>query len=355
MAPERIKRCLSTDKAQAEKFYSRLIIDQVSDIKTAVMNLENFVIESRDANSAIYVPQHIPIVCFQDTFSKLMSPGEAEGVSVYEGDRAPVTELGTNANPEAAKIAHSWARRWPYFLSHYNVILFFARHLNDKVDMSGGGGGSFGGGSIAGDAYNRTSRGGKAFNQNAALQMTLSRIKYLSAKIDGQDEKVGVQGQITVVKNSYGADGKKLQYVINTVPRTDTDTYQEPSMSFATSTCDWLFNHKLLPMTKKNNNCYTAKSLDLYDVPCDEFHRVFHSKPELIEQLGKQLGIYGYTNVVAEPATPAVAQEASASDAAGQETLSPESSASSTDTGDQVADAGGGVIRVKRKYTKRKK
>ena len=313
MAADRIKRCLSTDRAMAEKLFNRLVWDQCFEIQSAVKSMEDFAIGCRKPGSAMYVPQHVPIVLALDTFSKLMSAGEAEDVVVHgEREVGKSKEVGGGVTMAAAQAAQSWMRRLPWFQKHYNAIFIFARHQNDKVDFSAA---KFGGGSMSGggDAFNRTSRGGRAFNQNAALQIILSRIGLVSAKFDGVDEKVGVNAQITVCKNSYGAEGKRFGYRINTVHRTDTETYQEPAITFAPATAEWAYMHKVLPgISMKNKNCYTCKDLKIYDASADEFHRALHADAGLLDMLGSRLGIRGYAasqELPAAPAEPAVVEE----------------------------------------------
>lgn len=319
MAPDRIKRCLSTNRALAEKLYDRLVIDPVFDIQTSILNMENFVLRARDPDSPAFVPKHIPLILMQDTFSKLMDPNEAEGVLAYATEGGKVSdakEVGGGSNFVASKLMHAWSRRLPAFLEINNCILIFARHQNDKVDMSAG---RFGGGSVGdNDSRNRTSRGGKAFNQNSALQLILSRIQAISAKVNGVDEKVGVKGQINVVKNSYGPGDRKFYFQINTIPRTDTEDYQEPAVTFAPYTAEWLFNKKLLAMSMKNKNCYTCKELDVYDATAEEFHVALHKRTDVMERIGKRLEIYGYgSSCSAEPPVqPEAAEPAPAADQA---------------------------------------
>lgn len=294
MAPERIKRCLHTDRKLADNLYRRLIWDQCFDIQSAVRSIESFIIKSRDPESEIYIPPTTPIVIGLDTWSKLMSSDEAEGVMEYEGgDVKESKEVGGGSNLGSAKAAQAWMRRLPFFQRRHNVLFVFTRHQNDKIDMSAG---RFGGGSLssATDSYNRTSRGGRAFNQNAALQIILSRLKGVTAKIGGVDTRVATLGRITVCKNSYGPDGTKFDYHIVAVPRKDTETYQEPALSFSFGTAQFILARKLLTMTSKNFNCYSCKELDVTDVSADEFSSALHARPDLLDKLGSQLEIFGY-------------------------------------------------------------
>ena len=337
MDEARIKRCLSSDRALADKFFNRLIIDQVFDIQTAIMNMENFVLRSRDPNSPAFVPMHITLVLLQDTFSKLMSSDEAEGVIAYGVDAKKIEdakEVGGGSNFGAAKAVHAWFRRLPYFLDHYNCILAFGRHQNDKVDMTAG---RFGGGNLGGDAVNRTSRGGKGFNQNAALQLIISRIQAISAKVDGVDEKVGVKMQINVAKNSYGPPGRRFYYQINTVPRTDTETYQEPAITFAPYTAEWLFLRKLLPMTMKNKNCFTCKALDQFDASAEDISKALHANTEVLNQLGRRLEISGYDGVEDKLPVEGEAAEAPAVTETDEDDMDPGSEAPSSGGGGSIA------------------
>ena len=302
MAPARIKRCLSTDRALAQRLYDHLVWDQCFEIQTAIRSMEEFITKARTPDSGMFVPQHIPLVIALDTFSKLMSAGEAEDVVVGKGEVGETKEVGGGQTMAAAMAAQAWMRRLPWWQNHYNVIYLFARHQNDKVDMSSKP--KFGGGSMTGnaDSFNRTSRGGRAFNQNASLQVILTRIQAVSAKVNGVDEKVGEKVLLTVCKNSYGPGGKKFFYQINTVHRTDTETYQEPAITFAPYTAEWSTMMKIIPgITMKNKNCITCRELEIYDGTAEEFSKALHANQPLLGQISTRLGIFGAADSTSVP------------------------------------------------------
>lgn len=297
MAPERIVRCLHTDRAMALKMFNAITSAQCFELTQAIETIEAWVATVRDPNSDTFVPLDIPVVVGLDTFSKLMAPKEAAGRMIYsDGSKSEgkVQELVGGSNFGHASIAQKWSRRLPNWLYANNVVLILNRHQNDKVDMSGGMAAAPLMTADAADSINRTSIGGRAFGQNAALQLILTRHKYASVKIRDENVKVGVDAKITVAKNSYGPTGRRCFYRVNQVPRKDTDTYQEPAISFAPYTAEWLEATQLLTMSHKNRNCFSVKELNLFDADTDEVYAAVHSDQSTLSMLGSRLGLGGY-------------------------------------------------------------
>jgi len=294
---ERAMRSLNTDKALAKKMFDRISFDQCFELQQAIDSIYAWVKLVRDPKSEVYVPHHIPVVVGLDTFSKLMSASEAEGRLLYndqtlKGKEADAKDLGTGSNFGHAKIAQAWSRQLPNWLTMNNVILILNRHQNDKVDMNAAPGASFGGDAAAG--FNTTSIGGRAFSQNAALQLILSRYKFATKKVGDENIKIGVDAKITVSKNSYGPNGLVCFYRINQRNDGDTDTTFVPALSFAPYTSEWLMGKGILEISSKNKNCYSCRDLNLFDVTCDEFYAALQANEEVLNLIGTRLRLKGY-------------------------------------------------------------
>lgn len=331
---ERVMRCLHPDRVWAEKMWNVLQWTQAFELTDAIDQLERWVLTVRNpASGPGHVPLHIPCIVILDTFSKLMSPAEAVAYDFYRkggptGDeeskpesgkkedadkkkakpkgsarakKAPEKqELDGGSNMQHAKIAHKWCRRLGSFLTYNNCLLIIVRHQNDKVDMSGGGGGSFIPQEVA-DAFNRTSIGGKAFNQSCSYQLVLSREKYETAQIQGERKRVGQIAKLTVAKNSYGPGGRYLRYNVMLEPRFDTDALQEMAIDFSVGLPEVLSQTGMISIRIKSANSIAVKELGLDDATPQQVSAALHQNPELLRDLGTRLQFAGYGRFLIEP------------------------------------------------------
>jgi len=283
MDEARVKRCLSTNPAIAEKMYEKITVQTCDDIPSMISGIEDYVDVCRDK---IGVPPHIPIVCAVDSFSKLMSPVEAEGRSFYS-DSGKKNGVGdAKVNFGHSKYAHQWCRMLPSWLKQKNVILFIISHQNQSVS-TGFGGGSFMSAEVAA-SYNRTKIGGNAFNQNAALQLIVTRKGI--AKVG--TEKVGTIIKATVAKNSYGPEGNFFEFEIVSKPYLDTDTSTQPSLYFDNTLAKWLADNRFFG-TMETRKRYSCEEIGALSEKADTFCQLFNES-DLPEKLGSQLKIIGY-------------------------------------------------------------
>jgi RecA/RadA recombinase len=286
MDKKRVMRCLSSDKEIAERMLDRVLVSCCTNLLDAVSEIEDWVDTQR---KDIGVPLDIPLVCAIDTFSKMMAPKEAEGRAYYEdvkGKKKAKTleELGTGTNFEHAKYAQKWCRTLPAWLDNKNVILLIVSHQNQKIDMG------FGGGFVS-DAYNRTKIGGNAFNQNAALQLILTREGYLIHNGD----KIGTKVKATVAKNSYGPEGGMMRYELVSRPWLDDgDNYQQKALYFDNTTAEWFASNGILD-TRVERKRYTCESLEVTGVTADVFCNALRENPDIVNTLCAERHILGYS------------------------------------------------------------
>lgn len=316
MEADRIRRCLHTDRAIADQMFNTISFLQSFEIVDAVDQIENWLMKIRDKEYPdSYVPDHIPAAIALDTYSKLMSPAEAVGYHVYEEPvedkksdkgkesakernnekKKKILELGGGSNFGHAKMAHAWSRRLPSLLTKYNAFLIIVRHQNDKVDMAQqsfhGGGGSFIPPDIK-EQWNRTSIGGRAFAQSAAYEILVTRDgKADVATIRGETQKVSQSAKIAVTKTSYGPGSRSCHYMLNWVPRHDTETYQEPTIDFAGSLPDILKHTGLVRIDIKNKGDVSCKELDLENVSPRQLADCLNKRPDVFNDLCMRLGL----------------------------------------------------------------
>ena len=285
MDKNRVMRCLSSDVELSKKMLDRTLVSSCKNILDAVSEIEDWVDTQRNQ---IGVPKEIPLVCAIDTFSKLMAPKEAEGRSFYEDSKntkkaKSLEELGSGTNFEHAKYAQKWCRTLPAWLDHKNVILLVVSHQNQKVDMGFGA-------SFVSDSFNRTKIGGNAFNQNAALQLTLTREGYLVHS----GQKIGTKVKATVIKNSYGPETGVLRYELVSRPWLDDGgNYQQPALYFDNTTAHWFADQGILD-TREDRKRFTCEALDVAGVTSDVFCNALREHPDVLENLASEQNILGY-------------------------------------------------------------
>jgi ABC-type dipeptide/oligopeptide/nickel transport system ATPase subunit len=325
---ERVVRCLHPDRAIAEKMFEALQFTQAFELTDAIDQLERWILTIRNpASGAAHVPLEIPCIAVLDTFSKLMAPAEAVAYDFYKKggatteEEAPKTaadkakakekgkpkgkfrqkkeatkqELDGGSNMQHAKIAHKWTRRLPSLLTFNNCLLIIVRHQNEKVDMSGGGG-SFIPLEVQ-DNFNRTSIGGKAFNQSCAYQLILSKEKFDFAQIRGERKAVAQINKMQLAKNSYGPNRRTLRYSVVMEPRYDTDTQHEMALDFSTGLPDVLSQTGLMSVRIKSASSIAVKELRLEDATPQQVSAALHQQPALVEDLGRRLQFAGYGSV----------------------------------------------------------
>lgn len=285
---QRIKRCLDTDPEMSERMYNVLEIDTGRELRDTTDFIEDWIKTTRlflNENGG----QEVPIVVAIDTLSKLMSPGEAVGLLDSDTKKSSKAKgLGESSNLEFSKLMHAWCRRLPFILDEYNVLLISVSHQNQKIDM-GGFGATMSADVSAG--YNKTKRGGKALDQNSAMQVTLKRTGFYK---NSAQEVHGHKIQMRVVKSSVGADNNTLDYILKTKHTEDMPPeYQEPALDFSEGLAN-MFAEKKLLSTKVSRKRYTSEPLGVEGVTASEFVRSLKDRPDLQNSVGVALGIDGY-------------------------------------------------------------
>lgn len=285
---ERILRCLDTNPETANRILNVLEVDTGRELRLTTEYIEEFIITTRkylDDRGA----HDVPIIVAIDTLSKMMSPGEAAGVfDADDANNKKAKELGGGSNFEFAKLLHAWCRRLPTLLEMYNVLLIAVSHQNQKIDMSGFGS------PMSADVsagYNKNKYGGKALDQNAALQCTVKRLGFAK---NSAGEPIGHNIQLRVVKSSVGPDNNTLDYVLKTREFDDYEGYQEPALDFSEGLAKTFAERKLLGTTVSRKR-YSSEELGVSGATAREFVDALNEREDLLEQVGWQLKIEGYT------------------------------------------------------------
>jgi len=303
MPVERARRCLSNNREVSEKLADQVLWTQAFSLR----EFEQVMIDAVDAyrgrlnnkkdKTGICVPIDTPIVIVCDVWSRLMSDAEAEGFYGYGKSaeslaKEDYTATGEGSNLLHAKWAHAFARRLPAFLSTNNVILICCNHQTEKIDMSGRGKPMDAESSAL---YNKTTRGGRAFNQLAAWQLTMVR----AGQYKVGETVIGNKIIMRAAKQSFGPEGRRIQAVLRSEMTGDTDVFQESAMDFDFALCDLLLDNKLLGLVVENRR-YTSKELGVFSGSAHDIAVAFHNNREAVISTGKFLRIEGYAEYFPE-------------------------------------------------------
>lgn len=299
--PARVMRALHPNVIRAYKMLNRLRVEPVNSLDHMWQAIKDFVYVARGTRGdkeTPRVPMHVPIVVAIDPWSKLLNPDEAAGFYNYgdnmsDAKKKKFKEINEGSNLGHAKWAHKWCRLLPAFLKQYNVTLIIVHHQNDKIDMGGAGAASY----MSAEAsalYNKTRIGGKALHQNTALTFILSR-RGLSKNSAG--DIVGNLISARIAKNSLGPDNAKFFYEIRTGHFHDTADTLDPAINMNLGFATLCAEQKWLSTSVKGSK-FSSPVLGVVEVTADEFYEAFDSNVEAKMNLGRQLGINGYIDIV---------------------------------------------------------
>lgn len=298
--PPRVMRALHPSITRAYKMLSRLRVEPVNSLDHMWQAMKDFVYIARGTKGTKdtpRVPMHVPIVIAVDPWSKLLNPDEAAGFYNYgdnmsDAKKKKFKEISEGSNLGHSKWAHKWCRLLPAFLKQFNVLLIIVHHQNDKIDM-GGSGPSFMTPETSA-LYNKTRIGGKALHQNTALTLILSR-KGLAK--NGSGDITGNLINCRVAKNSLGHDNIKFYYELRTGFYNDTLTRMDPAINFNIGFATTCAEQKWMSTSVKGSK-FSSPVLGVTEVSADDFCEAFNANQEVKFNLGKQLGINGYVDVV---------------------------------------------------------
>lgn len=299
--PARVMRALHPNVLRAYKMLSRLRVEPVNSLDHMWQAIKDFVYVARGTRGdkdTPRIPMHVPIVVAIDPWSKLLNPDEAAGFYNYgdnmsDAKKKKFKEINEGSNLGHAKWAHKWCRLLPAFLKQYNVTLIIVHHQNDKIEMGGGGAASY----MSAEAsalYNKTRIGGKALHQNTALTFILSR-RGLSKNSAG--DIVGNLISARIAKNSLGPDNAKFFYEIRTGHFHDTSDTLDAAINMNLGFATLCAEQKWLSTSVKGSK-FSSPVLGVVEVTADEFYEAFEQNVEAKMNLGRQLGINGYVDVV---------------------------------------------------------
>lgn len=298
IARQRALRALSSDLPTAKKMMDRIFIEEVHSLRISEEYMRDWVDTVRNEQG---LPIDKPILVCVDTWSKLMSDAEALGyynVGTHvktEKNSKKAKGIKEGSNLGHSSFASDWCRRLTAWLPENNVILILGEHQNEKIDMNAGKSPVQLPQSYV-NKHNKTKIGGRAFNQNAALQMIVTQAgecKY------PDKSRSGTKVNFRVEKNSYGPRSREFNFEHRDEHRQDSGNYHEEAFVFDESLANLLMDHKLFGL-KAREGLYTSEELGIIGATSQELHRAFYANPENIQKAGKLLKVEGYYDIYEE-------------------------------------------------------
>jgi len=292
MLVERAMRNFSSDLATATRLSKLVTYFECCELKQSVEVIEEW---ARVLREVAQYPRNLPAMVIIDTWGKMMSTAEAAGyfteIPEYATPEAKrkYKPVGEASNLGHSSFAHDWVRRLPWFLKNRNVIMILVQHQNVKIDM-GPGGPSV----AAGQLFNKTKIGGKAFDQLAAWQLIMGKGAQWKTS-DGQ--LLGYDVVSRMDKNSYGAGGRRAGWRLQNEMLQDTETTLAPALLFEHDAARWLLDTKLVGASYAQGR-YTCAAADVSAATPQEFWNAVVGDAARRNALGKALRIVGYEDTV---------------------------------------------------------
>ena len=290
---DRMASCLAKDKDMAYKYLKTISFDRGTALKETLENIDEWIKSMR--GDKVGVPIEIPLIVAIDTISKLVPPSEARMLGFKEKSES-VKGLGESSNLEFSKLMHEWCRSRATFLEDNNVFMIVVSHQNDKIDMSRSPVGAFMSEEYKA-ANNKVKIGGRALNQSAAIQVSLTRIK---GEKDSNGKLESHVISLKVLKNSLGPDSRSCTYKLRVENKMDTDTEFEPAIDFNATTAE-LFVKEEIFGTKETRKRYTCDALGIQGLTAYDFGKAIHDDASIKQKIGEALHIRGYYTKASNP------------------------------------------------------
>lgn len=294
-------RCLSTSKPMAKRMSDRLQLIKSGLLDEMAENLECWCKILRDPKEATYVPMSVALALSIDPLGRLATNAQASGLSEYKGlSRQSAIDIGDRGHHwDRPKWLHDWIDRLLLLQQQYNLHLIAVEHQNEPGVAGGGGPVQSFIPQHTRDLGHRTKRGGQGVNQVANLQLTCADRGFVYSA----GEKVARRVTVKPYKNSYGPENRLCNYALSLEPgANDTDTFLEPALRWDYTEVEWLAEQGLLGFRKTGSTLaqerFSSDELKFTQLSLTEAAQVWReASPDLIEELGKSLGIPGYVNV----------------------------------------------------------
>ena len=305
MAPERILRCMSAKPQIAAELLQRIHTERCVTLAQLQPKMHNWAKAQREGfgtkeDRVEGLPMDIPLIIAVDPFSRLMSEAEAQGnVDWDDFSKEKSHEAGTGSNFGHSKFANAWTRWLQSFCDRYNVLLICVHQQTEKID--------FGNAKKNNNEPDHSRKlrnpnyiGGKALEGLACVSIVVAMMWEVP---DAQKQIIGKMIAARVHKQAHGEGGRTIQWMLRTrhSERDIPGKYLDPALHFGVGMMQILKKEQLLSLRQgEADKLYSSKELELRGLSADQMDTIIHSRPAVLEQLGKTLRISGYYDPIAE-------------------------------------------------------
>jgi len=157
-------------------------------------------------------------------------------------------------------------RKLTNLIGKQKILCVFTNQLRDKMNAM-----------AFGEKY--TTPGGKALQFHCSVRLKLQNIGRLKGKVNGVDEIIGQQVQVTVVKNRLGPPNRKVKYSV----------YYDSGIDDADSLLKVLKEYKIVKASGPVSKCVNIETGEEHTFYARDFKALLEKDPELKAQLLKQL------------------------------------------------------------------
>jgi len=306
MSRDRMLRCMHSDPLTALKLLDNVSIEYTKSVLQLMPQLTNWAKVQRQGvpgkGGIAGIPMDIPLIAIVDPFSRLMNAMESQGNIEWDKvGKEQRHEPGTaKMNLGHAKFASDFCRWLQGFVDEFNVLLFLCHSRTEDVDTSGAAARATQGMSEWKSKLVRYKFiGGSAFESLASMTYIMTSTETIKHPI----KKIitGRRVRCRLKKQSHGVGERFCSWELRMEHgEFDTPEYLDPPIQYSEGLCDMLQEQKLLGTRIGDDGLVTVADLGFRGLTPRHVDNYLHGHPELLTQLGRQLNINGYVNIVDE-------------------------------------------------------
>lgn len=300
LAENRVQAILHRDPAESFLMHNSLYLSQASQVAEFDDQVRQLLAEARKNCDSHPETKGNPILVIGDTWTTLMSEGQAKGRTSWgmetkqrtpdsktkdwtKGGKNELADNNTGSNFGHAKHARALNRELPSLLKKYNAVLAIATHQTEAISMMPG--------VPPTPPYkngNCTAR--KALDAVAAYVVVLSKLKEVK-RTDGT--VIGTTIRAYMLKNTFGPPFRSFFFDNMSDDLIVTPTYVEDPVSFADTTAAWMAKEGLAGTTV-NKKRYTCDAIGALACTGKAFYEKLVQAADVVASVGASLNIYGY-------------------------------------------------------------
>lgn len=305
MTPDRMLQCMHTDPQKAAMMLANVLMDECKILTQLIPKTENWLKIQRDGIKGPKgwlvepLPDNIPLRVIWDPVSRLLTNAQAQGhVEWDETEKGKAAEVGQGTNLGHSQFLSACSRFLPNLMTKYNASLTMIFSPSVKISMN--------------------QNAAKALQQMSEWKRTLAEMTWIGGKaprglvsqillmtlasyITAADKKtiIGKDIRVQSRKASHGQDGRFGRWTLNTTPLKPGVKVLPPPIDYGPGMEDVfaLLPHYGFGIDAKTKLAKVSK-LNIKGLTLSQIHSFVHSNPELVQQMGRELGIPGYVDLL---------------------------------------------------------